>query len=60
MSVHESMAIDMAEMMRHGLPPLAGGALDQTQIFLEAAQFIWSETAIHRAEHGLTPEGSRG
>jgi len=54
------MAIDMAEMMRHGLPPLAGGALDQTQIFLEAAQFIWSETAIHRAEHGLTPEGSRG
>jgi hypothetical protein len=43
-------AIELAGMMRQGLPPIAGGSLDQAQQFLEAARMIWSETDYWRAK----------
>lgn len=30
-----------AELAREGLPPVHGGALDQTQSFLEVCRMIW-------------------
>ena len=36
--------IEAADLARKGLPPVAGGALDQTQVFLDACRFIWAET----------------
>jgi len=35
--------IKYAELYQKGLPPIAGGALDQTQSFIEAARFIFEE-----------------
>lgn len=37
--------IELAELMRRGLPPIRGGSLDQAQQFLDAARLINSETA---------------
>ena len=50
-------ALEIAELMKHGLPPLAGGSLDQTRVFLDAARFIWSERARMRAELGIGDDG---
>jgi len=33
----------MADLYDKGLPPVAGGALDQAQIFVEAARMIFAE-----------------
>ena len=38
-------AIDYAELYEKGLPPIAGGALDQAQIFLDACKLILAEKA---------------
>lgn len=35
--------VELADMLDHGLPPVAGGALDQSHAFIEAARFVWSE-----------------
>ena len=35
--------IRYAELYEKGLPPVAGGALDQARCFVEAASFIFSE-----------------
>lgn len=35
----------MADFFEKGLPPLAGGTLDQTTSFLEACRIYWSERA---------------
>ena len=43
------LAIELAGLFRKGLPPVAGGALDQTSQFLDAANFIWSEQARCKA-----------
>ena len=43
-------AIEMAELLEHGVLPVPGGALDQSAIFLAAARFIAAERARHRAE----------
>jgi hypothetical protein len=43
-------AIELAGMMRKGLPPIAGGALDQAQQFLEGARMIWNEMDYWRAK----------
>ena len=40
--------LDMAALYRRGLPPVAGGALDQAQAFLDAVQFAWAEMALWR------------
>lgn len=44
----------MADFFKKGLPPVYGGVLDQAQIFLDAARFIWAEEARWRAELGIT------
>ena len=36
-------AMDLAAMLREGLPPAAGGMLDQAHAFLRAARFLWRE-----------------
>jgi len=45
--------IEFAELFRYGLPPVAGGALDQAYVFLDAARFIWAEQRVWRAELGI-------
>jgi hypothetical protein len=35
--------IEYAELYEKGLPPIAGGALEQTEYFRRAARFIWNE-----------------
>ena len=44
--------LDAAELLAKGLPPVAGGLLDQTRIFVDAARFAWSETDHWRARLG--------
>ena len=41
-------AIEAAELLGKGLPPVAGGLLDQTNKFLSAARFIGAEQAKAR------------
>jgi len=36
--------LECAEMFKLGLPPVAGGTLDQAAAFTEAARFAWQET----------------
>lgn len=50
--------ISFAELAAKGLAPRAGGALDQTQSFLDAARFVWGEEAHWKARltRGTTGE----
>ena len=47
--------LDLSELYWAGLPPVAGGALDQAAGFVEAARFIrgekngWEEAALEKA-----------
>lgn len=43
------LALEMIRLLDKGLPPLAGGALDQTAVFLDAARFVWTEEARWKA-----------
>ncbi len=43
-------AIELARLFRRGIPPIAGGVLDQTAKFLEAAKFVWAEEAGLKTE----------
>jgi hypothetical protein len=43
-------AVRLANLTRKGLPPVAGGALDQTQSFISALELIWAEQAEYRRE----------
>lgn len=49
---------DTVEMIRmykdHGLPPVAGGQLDQAKMFIDAVQFVSSEDAGWQAKLGMT------
>lgn len=45
--------IQFAAMTEKGVPPVAGGALDQANQFIEACTFIWSEQRRHRSELGI-------
>ena len=46
--------IQMADLYAKGLPPVAGGSLDQSQQFVDAAAFIW------RDENFWNPPGLAG
>jgi len=35
--------LDYAALYRRGLPPVAGGALDQAAAFTAACRFVWAE-----------------
>lgn len=41
--------IELAELYEKGLPPVAGGALNQTRSFLDAVAFIAGERAHWKA-----------
>ena len=45
--------IEFANLYKKGLPPVAGGALDQAYNFIQAAKLIFSEQAYYRKELGL-------
>jgi glycine/D-amino acid oxidase-like deaminating enzyme len=34
--------LEAAELMRKGLPPVAGGLLDQARGFVDAARYVWA------------------
>jgi len=42
-------AIEYATLYAKGLPPVAGGALDQARQFVQAARRIWAEEALWKA-----------
>jgi len=48
--------IRFAKLYRKGLPPIAGGALDQAAIFIDAAEFVWAEQSRHRLELKIRTE----
>jgi hypothetical protein len=45
-------AVELAEFFEKGLPPLAGGVLDQTDAFLQGCRIFWRERERIRAEKG--------
>ena len=45
--------IQMAELYEKGLPPVAGGQLDQAKSFVDAAYFIFNEKAYWKNKMGI-------
>ena len=45
--------LELTDLYERGLPPVAGGALDQATTFIEAARFVRAEQTRHKAELGL-------
>ena len=46
-------AIEYAELYEKGLPPVAGGVLNQAKIFIEACRQIWAEQAFWNKKLGI-------
>jgi hypothetical protein len=42
--------IGEAEMYKRGLPPIAGGTLDQAAGFVAASKFVWAEQDRMKAD----------
>jgi len=47
--------IEYADLYKKGLPPVAGGALDQTKCFTDAARFIFDEQDYWKNKLKLRP-----
>jgi NADPH-dependent 7-cyano-7-deazaguanine reductase QueF-like protein len=45
--------IELAQLYEKGLPPVAGGALDQANIFVDACRMIWSEEKVWKNKLGI-------
>lgn len=45
--------IQFAELYEKGLAPVAGGALDQAKVFVEAASFVFSEKTYWKNKLGI-------
>lgn len=45
--------ISLADLFEKGLPPIAGGVLNQAKIFVEAARFVFSEKAHWKNKLGI-------
>jgi len=45
--------LEYAELYKKGLPPVAGGALDQAKIFTEAARYIFEIEGYVRKKLGI-------
>lgn len=43
-------ALYLADLFEKGLPPVAGGTLDQAQQFIDAALFAWKEADAWKAK----------
>jgi hypothetical protein len=44
--------MELAELYRKGLPPVTGGALDQSQWFIAFCRAAWADQAYIRAKLG--------
>lgn len=51
-----SELIRLAVLFEMGLPPVAGGVLDQSHWFVEACAFLWAEQAYHRRHLRITKD----
>lgn len=47
------MLLEYAELYAKGLPPIAGGVLDQSAYFISAARVIWSEQKYWKNKLGI-------
>ena len=45
--------IRLAGFYEKGLPPVAGGVLDQANVFIEAAELIFAEQAVYKKKLGI-------
>ena len=45
--------MELAELFKKGLPPIAGGVLDQAKNFVSAARFCWAEIENYKREKGI-------
>lgn len=45
--------IEYAELFEKGLPPIAGGAMDQTRWFVSACRLIWADQAYWKRQLGI-------
>lgn len=45
--------IALADLFEKGLPPVAGGALEQAKIFVETARFVFGEKAYWKNKLGI-------
>ena len=45
--------IELAGLYKKGLPPVSGGALDQTKSFISACSFIWNEQQYCKNKLGI-------
>jgi NADPH-dependent 7-cyano-7-deazaguanine reductase QueF-like protein len=45
--------LELADFWEKGLPPIGGGVLDQTQNFVEAARFVFSEKNYWKRKLGI-------
>ena len=48
--------MQIASFWRRGIPPIAGGFLDQTDSIIAGCTFIWAEQAEWRAKKGVGTE----
>jgi len=46
--------IELVKFYEKGLPPIAGGVLDQTNIFIQTANFVFSEESVWKAKLGIS------
>lgn len=45
--------LELVELYHKGLPPVAGGSLDQASAFIAAARLVWHEQEFWRSTLGL-------
>jgi hypothetical protein len=45
--------IRFAELYEKGLPPIAGGVLEQAKVFIDAAQFVMNEKTYWKSKRGI-------
>ena len=45
-----AMVMELADFYEKGLPPVAGGVLDQAANFVMACRYIWQLRAMYKAE----------
>jgi len=45
--------LQYADLYQKGLPPIVGGALDQSASFVAACRYIWAEQAARKADAGI-------
>jgi hypothetical protein len=48
--------LSAADLCSKGLPPIAGGSLDQTKWFVDAARFAWAEDQYWKLKLSAGPK----